>query len=68
MLIRISASRVESWFVFSHRIIARWVVARAVGDGGRGAGFIAWATARGIVGTLTEDATGPVCTGIQSHR
>lgn len=67
MLIRISASRVESWFVFSRRI-ARWVAARAVGDGGRGAGFIAWATDRGIVGTLTEDTTGPVCTRIESHR
>jgi hypothetical protein len=65
-LIKISASRVESWFVFSRRI-ARWVAARAVGDGGRGAGFIACATDRGIVGTLTEDTTGPVCTRIESH-
>jgi hypothetical protein len=38
--IRISASRVESWFVFS-RLIARCVAALAPGDGGRGAGFIA---------------------------
>jgi hypothetical protein len=55
--IKISASRVESWFVFS-RLIARCVAALAPGDGGRGAGFIAWATARGMVGTLTEDTTG----------
>ena len=39
--------------------MARCVAARAFGDGGRGAGFMAWATAKGIVGTLTEDTTGP---------
>jgi hypothetical protein len=60
MPIKISASRVDSWFVFS-RLMARCVAARAFGDGGRGAGFIAWATARGMVGTLTEDTTGPAC-------
>jgi hypothetical protein len=47
--------------------MARWVAARAVGDGGRGAGFIAWATARGIVGTLTEDTTGPVGARVKLH-
>jgi hypothetical protein len=60
MPIKISASRVDSWFVFS-RLIARCVAALACGDGGRGAGFIACATDRGIVGTLTEDTTGPAC-------
>jgi hypothetical protein len=38
--------------------MARCVAARAVGDGGRGAGFMACATAKGIVGTFTEDTTG----------
>jgi hypothetical protein len=51
--------------VFSRRV-ARWVAARAVGDGGRGAGFMAWATARGMVGTLTEDTTGPVSADIKN--
>ena len=51
------ASRVLSWLVFSRRR-AFWVAARCVGEGGRGAGFIAWATCRGIVGMLTDDTTG----------
>jgi hypothetical protein len=41
--------------------MARCVAARAVGDGGRGAGFMACATANGMVGTFTEDTTGPAC-------
>jgi hypothetical protein len=51
------ASRVDGWSVFS-RLIARCVAARAVGEGGRGAGFIACATIKGMVGILTDDTTG----------
>jgi len=35
------------------------VASRAVGDGGRGAGFIACATIKGMVGMLHDDTTGP---------
>jgi hypothetical protein len=35
------------------------VASRAPGEGGRGAGFIACATVRGIVGMLHEEMTGP---------
>ena len=56
---RIRASRVESWFGFSRRN-AFCVAARAVGEGGLGAGFIACATVSGMVGILTEDTTGSV--------
>lgn len=35
------------------------MAARAKGEGGRGDGFIAWATVKGIVGMLLEDTTGP---------
>lgn len=33
------------------------MASRAVGEGGRGAGFIACATTKGIVGTLQEEMT-----------
>ena len=56
---RMRASRVESWLGFSRRS-AFCVAARAVGDGGLGAGFIACATVSGMVGMLTEDTTGSV--------
>ena len=56
---RMRASRVESWLGFSRRS-AFCVAARAVGEGGLGAGFIACATVSGIVGMLTEDTTGSV--------
>ena len=36
------------------------MASRAVGEGGRGAGFIVCATAKGIVGILHEDTTGPI--------
>ena len=36
------------------------MASRAVGEGGRGAGFIVCATAKGIVGMLHEDTTGPI--------
>jgi hypothetical protein len=52
------ASRLESWLGFSRRI-AFCVAARWVGDGGRGAGFIACATTRGMVEMFTDDMTGP---------
>ena len=52
------ASRLESWLGFSRRR-AFCVASRAPGDGGRGAGFIVWATARGIVGMLQDETTGP---------
>lgn len=55
---RTRASRLESWWGFSRRS-AFWVASLAPGDGGRGAGFIAWATMSGIVGILHEDTTGP---------
>jgi hypothetical protein len=62
---RIRASRFESWLGFSRRI-AFWVASRAVGEGGRGAGFIACATLRGIVGMLHDETTGPeVEVGVQ---
>ncbi len=51
------ASRWESCSGFSLRR-AFCVASRAVGEGGRGAGFIACATVRGIVGMLHEDMTG----------
>ena len=51
------ASRLDSWSGCSRRI-AFCVAARAEGDGGRGAGFIACATTSGIVGMLHEDTTG----------
>jgi hypothetical protein len=54
---RTRASRVDGWSVFS-RLIARCVAARAVGDGGRGAGFMACATIKGMVGILHEETTG----------
>ena len=50
-------SRTDGSLVFSRRR-ALCVAARAEGDGGRGAGFIAWATTKGIVGILHEDITG----------
>ena len=50
-------SRVDSCSVFSRRS-ALCVAARAEGEGGRGAGFMACATTRGIVGILQEDTTG----------
>jgi hypothetical protein len=56
---RTRASRDESWLGFSRRS-AFCIAARAVGDGGLGAGFIACATVSGIVGMLTEDTTGSV--------
>lgn len=56
-IIRTLASRVDSWLGFSRRR-AFCVAARAVGEGGRGAGFMAWATMRGIVGILQEETTG----------
>lgn len=56
---RMRASRVESWLGFSRRS-AFCVAARAVGEGGLGAGFIACATVSGMVGMLTEDTTGSV--------
>lgn len=55
--IRIRASRLDSWLGFSRRR-AFWVASRAVGDGGRGAGFIACATIRGMVGMLHDEMTG----------
>lgn len=57
--IKICASRVDNWFG-SPRRRAFCVAARAVGEGGRGAGFIACATVRGIVGILHEDTTGSI--------
>ena len=51
------ASRLDSWFGFSLRS-AFCVASRAVGEGGRGAGFIACATVKGMVGMLHEDMTG----------
>ena len=51
------ASRLDSWLGFSLRW-ARCVAARADGEGGLGDGFMACATASGIVGMLLEDATG----------
>ena len=54
---RMRASRVDSWFGFSRRR-AFCVAARWVGDGGRGAGFMVCATARGIVGMLQDEITG----------
>jgi hypothetical protein len=58
--IRTRASRLESWLGFSRRR-AFCVASRAVGDGGRGAGFMACATVRGIVGILHDDITGSTC-------
>jgi len=55
--IRMRASRLDSWLGFSRRS-AFCVASRAVGDGGRGEGFIACATIRGIVGILQDDMTG----------
>lgn len=52
------ASRLESWFGFS-RLRAFWVAARCEGEGGRGAGFMAWATVSGMVGMLHDETTGP---------
>jgi hypothetical protein len=51
------ASRLDSWLGLSRRR-AFCVASRAVGDGGRGDGFIACATIRGIVGILQDDMTG----------
>lgn len=34
------------------------MAARAAGDGGRGTGFMAWATTSGMVGILHEEITG----------
>ena len=39
-------------------LIARCVAARELGDGGRGGGFMACATSRGIVGTVAVELTG----------
>ena len=59
------------------------MAARAEGEGGRGAGFIACATVKGIVGILQDDTTGaierrslasddrviqPVLTGVTNRR
>ncbi len=38
---------------------ALWAAAIAVGEGGRGAGFMACATIKGIVGMLQDEITGP---------
>ena len=57
MPMRICASLLDNWFGLSRRW-ARWVAALAVGEGGRGEGFIACATGRGIVGMLLDDTTG----------
>ncbi len=51
------ASRLDSWCGFSLRM-AFCVASRAVGEGGRGAGFIACATVKGMVGILHDDITG----------
>lgn len=34
------------------------MASRAVGEGGRGAGFMAWATVKGMVGILLDETTG----------
>ena len=39
--------------------IARCTASRCVGEGGRGAGFIACATVSGMVGRLADEMTGP---------
>lgn len=55
---RIQASPLDSWFGFS-LLKAFCVASRAVGEGGRGAGFTAWATSNVIVAIiLTDDMTG----------
>jgi hypothetical protein len=51
------ASRLDNLSGFS-RSRAFCIASRAVGDGGRGAGFMACATISGIVGMLHDDITG----------
>lgn len=61
------ASLLESWLGFSLRR-AFCVAARAEGEGGRGAGFIACATVRGIVGILQDDTTGSEKTYLSTNH
>src|SRR5258706_10994061 len=56
--IRTRASRGESSIGAPARM-ARCTASRCVGEGGRGAGFIACAMVSGMVGTLADEMTGP---------